>query len=107
MGFCGELLVEISFGTGERGGGASNKCHKFFPIAQTSSQEPPPMLIPCVLQSQAMSHARKVTPSTNDAYATWSSLASADNFLSRCNGLGLGGGRLSEWREVEGLLCEE
>ena len=67
VGFCGELLIESSFGMGDRGGGASSKCHKFFPRAQTSSQELPPMFIPCVLQSQAMSHARKVTPSTKDA----------------------------------------
>lgn len=67
MGFCGEPLLEISLGTGERGGGASSKCHKFFPIAQTPSQELPPTFIPCVLQSHAMSHARKVTPSTKDA----------------------------------------
>ena len=66
-GFCGESLLEISLGTGGRGGGASNRCHKFLPIAHTSSQELPPMFIPCVLQSQAMSHARKVMPSTKDA----------------------------------------
>lgn len=66
-GFCGGLLLDISFDSGERRGGASNKCHKFFPMAQTSSQAPPPILMPCVLQSQAMSQARKVMPSTKDA----------------------------------------
>ena len=67
VGFGGELGPEMSLGTGVRGGGARSKCHRFWPIAQTSSQELPPTFIPCVLQSQAMSHARKVTPSTKDA----------------------------------------
>lgn len=67
LGFWGELLLGVSFDTEGRGGGASSKFHRFFPIAQTSSQELPPMFIPCVLQSQAMSHARKVIPSTKDA----------------------------------------
>lgn len=57
----------MSLNPGGRGGGASSKCHRFFPIAQTSSQELPPTFIPCVLQSQAMSHARKVIPSMKDA----------------------------------------
>ena len=67
LGFCGEFLLEVSLDTDGRGGGPSNKLHRFFPIAQTSSQELPPMFIPWVLQSQAMSHARKVIPSTKDA----------------------------------------
>ena len=67
VAFWGEILLEISFDPGGRDGGASSKCHRFFPIAQTSSQELPPTFIPCVLQSQAMSHARKVIPSMKDA----------------------------------------
>lgn len=67
VGIFGKLLLETSLGTGGRGGGPSIKCHRFFPIAQTSSQELPPTFIPCVLQSQAMSQARKVIPSTKDA----------------------------------------
>ena len=67
LGFCEEFLLEVSLVTAGRGGGASSKCHRFFPMAQTSSQELPPTFIPCVLQSQAMSHARKVMPSTKDA----------------------------------------
>ena len=67
MVLCGEILFETSLGIEERGGGASSKCQRFFPIAQMSSQELPPTFIPWVLQSQAMSHARKVMPSTKDA----------------------------------------
>ena len=67
VGFCGELWLERSLGTGGRGGWTSSKCQRFFPIAQTSSQELPPTFIPWVLQSQAISHARKVIPSTKDA----------------------------------------
>ncbi len=67
LDFCAEILLEVSFGTGGRDGGARSRCHRFFPMAQTSSQEVPPTFIPCVLQSQAMSHARKVIPSTKDA----------------------------------------
>ena len=67
LDFCGEALLEVSLDRGGRSGGASSKCHKFVPRAQTSSQELPPTLIPCVLQSQAISHARNVTPSTKDA----------------------------------------
>ena len=67
VGFCGEPLLKISLGTEGRGGGASSKYHKFLPKAQTSSQELPPTFIPCVSQSHAMSHARKVMPSTKDA----------------------------------------
>lgn len=67
VAFWGEILLEISLKPRGRDGGASSKCHRFFPIAQTSSQELPPTFIPCVLQSQAMSHARKVIPSMKDA----------------------------------------
>ena len=67
MDLCGEFLFEFSLGIEERGGGPSSKCQRFFPIAQISSQELPPTFIPWVLQSQAISHARKVMPSTKDA----------------------------------------
>ena len=67
MDLSGEFLFEFSLGIGERGRGASSKCQRFFPMAQISSQELPPTFIPWVLQSQAMSHARKVMPSTKDA----------------------------------------
>jgi len=66
-GLDGVLLLDISLDIGGRGGGASSKSHKFFPIAQTSSQEFPPTSRPCVLHSHAMSHARNVMPSTKDA----------------------------------------
>ena len=67
MDLCEEFLFEVSLDIEERGGGASSKCQRFFPMAQISSQELPPTFIPWVLQSQAMSHARKVMPSTKDA----------------------------------------
>ena len=47
--------------------GAMRSCQRFLPIAQTSSQEEPPISIPCVLHTQAISHASKVIPSMNNA----------------------------------------
>ena len=67
LGFCETFWPEIPLGSEGRCGGASSKCQRFFPIAQTSSQELPPTFIPWVLQSQAMSQARKVMPSMKDA----------------------------------------
>lgn len=67
VAFWGEILLGMSLEPGGRGGEASSRCHTFFPIAQTSSQELPPTFIPCVLQSQAISHARRVIPSMKDA----------------------------------------
>ena len=76
-------------------------------MEQTSSHELSPTLSPWVLQIQAMSHARSVIPSTNDAYATGSSFAKAESFFSMCSGRGLGGGLESTVREAEGLLFED
>ena len=70
VGFWGDALFEGSLDIDGRGGGARSSCQRFLPIAQTSSHELPPRLRPCVLHSQAMSQARNVIPSTNEAYAT-------------------------------------
>ncbi len=76
----------------DTGDAAARSCQRFRPIAQTSSHQLSPTLSPCVLQIQAMSHARSVIPSTNKAYATESSFATTESFFSMCSGRGLGRG---------------
>jgi len=90
-------------GTGDA---AARSCQRFRPIAQTSSHELSPTLSPCVLQIQAMSHARSVIPSTNKAYATESSFATTESFFSMCSGRGLGRGCESTVLEAKELLFE-
>lgn len=66
----GESEVNVIFGADAGFGnfvskeGAIRSCQRFLPIAQTSSQEEPPMFMPCVLHNQAISHANNVIPST-------------------------------------------
>ena len=45
-------------------GGDTSKSHVFRPIAQMSSQDLEQMSSPCVMHTQAMSHARRVMAST-------------------------------------------
>lgn len=64
-------------------------------MAQMSSQEVCPTKGPCVRQSQAMSHARKVMASTKFAYARGSSFARVGTGLVKERMRGRGRGRVS------------
>ena len=107
MGDFVGVSLEVTFGSGGFEGGATRSCHRFLPIAHTSSHELAPTLRPWVLHTHAMSQARSVTPSTKCEYATASSFANTGSFLSKYNGRGRGSGRRSLALDVEGLLLDE
>lgn len=64
--FAGDDVDAVLMGGGEQmlAGGETNRSHVLRPVAQISSQDLAPMSRPCVLHTQAMSHAKRAMAST-------------------------------------------